>query len=213
MIEKKKYYDQEAFESETSIKNNFTHKQKKLSRLSKKHDKEKKNQEWKSYGGIKSRPIKYLKHPLERPIGVLLVLTLFFTILAIVTGIPIVIFLFILILSSIVIKRILTCQFQALRSNETSITPIESYWLCKQVQTNIFGLNTCLLFMDKELSIDQLRNVIMTRVIQRPEMSRFRSILYYKGKLILFNFYTFFVSHFLKHDLQFRVIMILTVRF
>ena len=182
MVEKEADYDLESHESESDLKNDLHCDTKRTVRLAKKIEK---NCKLKKDGGIKSRPIKYLKHPLERSIGIFFLVTLFFTLLAILTGVPVVVVLFLLLLPSLFIKKLLSCQFGSLWPNQSPVTPTESYWLCKSIHADMFSLNTCLLFMDKGLSIGQLRDVIMARVIQRPEMAKFRSILNYKGECIL----------------------------
>lgn len=215
MVDKLSDCDLESNESESDLKNDLHCDTKRNVKLSSK--KVKKKCKLKKDGGIESRPIKYLKHPLERSIGIFFLVTLFFTLLAILTGVPVVVFLFILLLPSLFIKKLLSCQFASLSSDQSSVTPAESYWLCKSIHADMFSLNTSLLFMDKGLSIDQLRDVIMARVIQRPEMAKFRSILNYKGELYMNFIYSllclFFMQMLIKHILRFtRVLSVLLKR-
>ncbi|RWS27943.1 hypothetical protein B4U80_00310 [Leptotrombidium deliense] len=129
-------------------------------------------------GGIASRRIKYLTHPLERSIAAFFVITLFFTLLALISGIPVIVALSLLIPPSILVKKLFACQIRSLTENMSHISPLEAYWMCDNVtNNNKQGISTCLLYLDKGLSIQQLRDVLMTRILQRPEMARFRSIL------------------------------------
>ncbi|XP_015791926.1 uncharacterized protein LOC107368589 [Tetranychus urticae] len=164
------------------------------------------------YGGIKSRPIKYLKHPLDRSIASFFLLTLFFTLLALITGLPVVLTLSCFLIPAMLILKCLNCCSKGNPATMIETTPIESYWLIPQSiasrtkcssndddnqnnnnpnslgsnnnlgpRTKINSISTCLLFIDRELNIDQLRDVFMARVVQKPEMARFRSVLCYKG--------------------------------
>ncbi|XP_053207721.1 uncharacterized protein LOC128391800 isoform X2 [Panonychus citri] len=177
-------------------------------------------------GGIKSRPIKYLKHPLDRSIASFFLLTLFFTLLALITGLPVVLTLTLLLALSMLLIKCLNCSCKGYPANMVQATPIETFWLNPNDFTNssstksnsnpmVSGNNnenndtvnpnpeneenstndhlnpcnclipnsisTCLLFVDSELNIDQLRDIFMARIVQKPEMARFRSILTYKG--------------------------------
>lgn len=127
-----------------------------------------------SGGGIKSQRIEYLTHPLDRSIAVAFVLTVFFTLLAVLTGIPIVVALFALLPPTYVIKRLCACNLSS-NPNHQPLAPIDSYWL------NAGHITHCLLYLDKGLSIEQLRDVVTTRVLVRPELVKFKTRIQRKG--------------------------------
>ncbi|XP_054159859.1 uncharacterized protein LOC128958068 [Oppia nitens] len=128
----------------------------------------------KSSGGIKSCQLDYLVHPLDRNIAGIFILTLFFTLLAIISGVPIVLCLFVLVPLTVLIKRFSACDVVSDEKYQ-KIAPIDSFWL------NSGHITHCLLYIDKGLSVDQLRDVISTRLLSRPELSRFKSKLVYRG--------------------------------
>ena len=116
----------------------------------------------------------YLVHPLDRNIAGIFILTLFFTLLAILTGFPIVSFLFILLPVTLAVRHLCVCCMRSAPDYE-KISPIDSSWLSPGHITH------CLLFIDKGLSLEQLRDVVSTRLLSRPELMRFRSRIVYKG--------------------------------
>ncbi|KAI1286865.1 hypothetical protein HDE_10461 [Halotydeus destructor] len=143
----------------------------------------KKRRRKKENGGIKSRPLSVLEHPLDRSIAFVFVVTLFFTLLAIVSGLPLVTLLSAILPLSFLVSRLLSCQIRT-KGTLTPLTPLENYWLqngaycensCK------YGTAVCLLYVEKNLTIGQLRDVIYERIIRKPEYGRFRSKIVYKG--------------------------------
>lgn len=127
-----------------------------------------------SSGGIRSCQIDFLTHPLDRSIALVFVLTVFFTLLAILSGVPIVLCLLAFLPPSFLLKRLCSCH---LPSNPafTQLSPIDSFWL------NSGHVTHCLLYIDKGLSVDQLRDVIATRILSRQEFVRFKSCIVFKG--------------------------------
>lgn len=113
-------------------------------------------------------------HPLDRNIAGIFILTLFFTLVAILTGFPIVFCMFLLVPVTLAVRRLCVCCMRS-APNYEKIGPIDSFWL------NSGHITHCLLFIDKGLSLDQFRDVVATRVLSRPELTRFRSRVVYKG--------------------------------
>lgn len=137
----------------------------------------------KSKYGIKSKPIKNIKHPLERSIALFFILTLFFILLAVITGIPTVIVLTLLLIPGYLLQKLFMCRCKSLPPTMSYLTPIESFWINNKLINNYrHGYSTCILYLDRGLSIEQLRDVVMARVVQKPEMSRFKSIIKRQGK-------------------------------
>ncbi|XP_074595242.1 uncharacterized protein LOC141850506 [Brevipalpus obovatus] len=137
-----------------------------------------------AYHGIKSQAIKKIQHPLERSLAEFFIITVVFTLIAIVTGIPIVIILFILLIPAYLIRKLFRCRCHSLPPTMSDPTPIETYWMSNiQKNNHKQGFGTCVMYMDGGISTEQLRDVIMSRVVQKPEMSRFRSIVKYEGLL------------------------------
>lgn len=131
-------------------------------------------------GGIRSQPIDYLTHPLDRSIALVFILTVFFTLLALLTGAPIVLILFSILPPILIIKRCCACQLLPFSRTSYSkkyqkLQPIDSYWLKPEHITH------CLLYIDKGFSVEQLRDVIVSRILSRPEMVRFKSQISFKG--------------------------------
>lgn len=64
------------------------------------------------------------------------------------------------------------------------VTPLESYWIASSdlINNNKFGICNVLLFMDKSLQLNQLKDIITSRVLIKSEFSKFTSILVYRGK-------------------------------
>lgn len=91
------------------------------------------------------------------------------------TGAPIVLFLFLLLPFTYVLKRLFQCHCTASLPNHEPVSSIDSFWL------NSGHITHCLLYLDKGLSIEQLRDVISTRLLSKPELSRFKSKLILKG--------------------------------
>ncbi|KAH7640567.1 hypothetical protein HUG17_8036 [Dermatophagoides farinae] len=126
-------------------------------------------------GGLKSKKLKTLIHPLDRSIVGIFLLTIFFTILALLTGAPTVLFLLILLPIFIFIKRIFQCTLFTSITDQEPISSVDSFWLQKGHITH------CLMYLDKGLSIQQLRDVIATRLLTKPELARFKSRLIRRG--------------------------------
>lgn len=101
-------------------------------------------------------------------------LTIFFTILALLTGAPTVLFLFLILPIFIFIRKLFQCNCSQLPNNEP-VSSIDSYWLQKGHITH------CLMFLDKGLSVQQLRDVVAQRLLTKPELARFKSRLIHKG--------------------------------
>lgn len=116
-----------------------------------------------------------LIHPLDRSIAGIFTLTIFFTILALLTGAPTVLFLFLILPVSFLLKRAFQCHCGASLPNHEPVSCIDSFWL------NSNHITHCLLYLDKGLSIEQLRDVISTRLLSKPELSRFKCKLIFKG--------------------------------
>nr|XP_027202092.1 uncharacterized protein LOC113796046 [Dermatophagoides pteronyssinus] len=126
-------------------------------------------------GGLKSKKLKTLVHPLDRSIVGIFLLTIFFTILALLTGAPTVLFLMILLPIFIFIKKIFQCTLFEKINNQEPVSSIDSFWLQKGHITH------CLMYLDKGLSVQQLRDVIATRLLTKPELARFKSRLIHRG--------------------------------
>jgi len=137
----------------------------------------------------------YLVHPLDRNIAGVFILTVFFTLLAILSGVPIVLCLFILLPITMLLKRLCACHLPSTPTHE-KIAPIDSFWL------NSGHITHCLLYIDKGLSIEQLRDVISTRLLTKPELIRFKSRLVFKGIAIVLNSKKF--SKFFKNILSLK---------
>lgn len=114
-------------------------------------------------------------HPLDRSIVGIFLLTIFFTILALLTGAPTVLFLMILLPIFIFIKRVFQCTLFETITDQEPVSSIDSFWLQKGHITH------CLLYLDKGLSVQQLRDVIATRLLTKPELARFKSRLIHRG--------------------------------
>lgn len=117
---------------------------------------------------------KALIHPLDRSIVGIFTLTIFFTILAILTGAPTVLFLFLLLPLVWLLKKLFICQCTTI-PNQEPLSSIDCFWLKANHITH------CLLYVDKGLSVQQLRDVIATRLLTKPELSRFKCRLMYRG--------------------------------
>lgn len=111
-------------------------------------------------------------HPLDRSIVGIFTLTIFFTILAILTGAPTVLALFLLLPLAWACRWACLCRRQP---DHEPLSPVDSFWLGADHVTH------CLLYVDKGLSVQQLRDVILTRLLTRPELARFKSRLVYRG--------------------------------
>ncbi|KAH9397976.1 hypothetical protein TYRP_019349 [Tyrophagus putrescentiae] len=124
--------------------------------------------------GLKSKKLKPLVHPLDRSIVGIFTLTIFFTILAILTGAPIVFLLFCLIPFVLLFKKLFLCHFSDILHHEP-LSSIDSFWIHREHVAH------CVLHVDKGLSVQQLRDVISSRVLTKAEFKRFKSRLVYKG--------------------------------
>lgn len=101
-------------------------------------------------------------------------MTIFFTILAILTGAPIVFFLFCLIPFVLLFKKLFLCHFSDILHHEP-LSSIDSFWIGSG------HVSHCILYVDKGLSVQQLRDVISSRLLTKSEFKRFKSKLVYKG--------------------------------
>lgn len=148
-----------------------------------KHIKTVKTTDKRHIGGIKSRPLKQIVHPLERSITGFFVITLFFTMLAIISGVPIVCLLCLFLPFAVGIRNLITCDFRTSYSvNEHKCTPSEHYWLNSTWKNNCKKGQACVLFMiDPGFTLEQCRDLIQSRLIQKVGTERFRWILRYKG--------------------------------
>lgn len=126
-------------------------------------------------GGLKSKKVKPLVHPLDRSIAGIFTLTIFFTILALLTGAPIVMLLFVLLPVGMFFKRLCECSLFSRSANLEPLSSIDAFWLHSSHVTH------CLLYVDKGLSIQQLRDVISSRVLSKPELARFKARLVFRG--------------------------------
>lgn len=161
---------------------------KNTSSKSKRNSNKKRN---KKRGGLKSLPMKVLTHPLDRSIGFVFVVTLFFTLLAIASGLPTVAVVSLLLPLGWFLKKLLSCQWRTGSVAENSSTlleplsPVENFCLYGRLKNNNKqGVATCLLYVDRDFTVEQLRDVLTARVLQKPEYARFRSQLVFKGKLL-----------------------------
>lgn len=141
---------------------------------------------WKS-GGVRNRRLKRLTHPLERSVAGFFVITLFFTLLAIVSGVPFVLLFCLLLPIGLVFRALCNCEcVRSQRLDERKCTPIECFWLRAGMRNNCKRARSlCLLYFDDGLSLPQLRELVMSRLIQRPGMERFRWVLRHKGTNML----------------------------
>lgn len=144
----------------------------------------------KCIGGIKSRPLERIVHPLERSITGFFVITLFFTMLAIISGFPIVCLLCLCLPFAVAIRNLITCDFRTSFSiNEHRVTPNENYWLNSTWKNNCKkGVALCLLTVDAGFTLEQCRDLIQSRLIQKVGTERFRWVLRYKGKTLSLSF-------------------------
>lgn len=140
----------------------------------------------KCIGGIKSRPLKPIVHPLERSITGFFVITLFFTMLAIISGVPIVCLLCLCLPFAVAIRNLITCDFRTSYSTgEHRVTPNEHYWLNSTWKNNCKkGVALCLLTVDPGFTLEQCRDLIQSRIIQKVGTERFRWVLRFKGKTL-----------------------------
>jgi hypothetical protein len=138
---------------------------------------------WRS-GGVRGRRLKRLTHPLERSVAGFFVITLFFTLLAIVSGVPFVLILCLLLPVGLAGRALFNCEcLRTRRLDERKCTPIECFWLRAGMRNNCKRARAlCLLYVDDGLTLPQLRDLVMSRLIQRPGMERFRWVLRHKGE-------------------------------
>lgn len=109
-------------------------------------------------------------------------MTIFFTILAILTGAPIVLLLFCLLPFVLLFKKLFLCHFSDILHHEP-LSSIDSFWI------HSGHVAHCILHVDKGLSVQQLRDVISSRLLSKAEFGRFKSRLVYKGIYIRRQFF------------------------
>ena len=104
--------------------------------------------------------------------------------LAIISGVPIVCLLCLFLPFAVAIRNLITCDFRTSYSiNEHRVTPNEHYWLNAGWKNNCKkGVALCLLTVDAGLTLEQLRDLIQSRLIQKVGTERFRWVLRYKGR-------------------------------
>ena len=142
------------------------------------------NNKHKCIGGIKSKPLKQIIHPLERSVSSFIVVTLFFSGLAFFSGFPIVCLLCLCLPFAVAIRNLITCDFRTSYS-EHRCTPAEHYWLNSSWKNNCKkGQAVCLIMVDSGFTLEQCRDLIQSRLIQKVGTERFRWILRYKGMFI-----------------------------
>lgn len=154
-------------------------------------------------GGIKSCRLKRLTHPLDRSVSYVFTVTIFFTFIALISGLPILITISSLLPITWIISYIFSCQLfykttswdKVTSSSRTSssssklipLTHMEAYWAGDSTLINNYrrGFATCLLYFDQGLTLEQFKDVLVARVLSKGSMSRFRAAIVYKGNLLL----------------------------
>ena len=187
-----------------------------------------------------------MTHPLDRSIAFAFFVTIFFTILALVTGIPVVLVLTLLLPIGILVRSVCACKClqgprhslglglsriqgsnpmsssspstpsgsgapvyplsaipgvarnrhyqqqqrlmrrrRRLQRQLVPLTPLESYHLSSACHNNHrFGVCNSLLLFDKSLCLDQLKDMITSRILRKPEFARFTSKLVFRGESV-----------------------------
>ena len=191
-----------------------------------------------------------MTHPLDRSIAFAFFVTIFFTILALVTGLPVVLVLMLLLPIGWFVKWLLSCRcVQAMHASRRSsswtsriqgvnhllstasaastasspsverrsvllnpnapagvagassssrrrsrrpasaaaplvpLTPLESFHLSDECRNNHrYGVCNVLLFFDKSLRLEQLKDMIASRILRKPEFARFSSRIVFRGE-------------------------------
>ena len=152
-------------------------------------------------GGLKSGRLKRLIHPLDRSVSYVFTVTIFFTLIALISGLPILIIISSLLPITWTISYIFSCEpfhkttsWNKVTASDSSsrtglipLTPIESYWASDGILINNYrrGIATCLLYFDQGLTLEQLKDVLIARVLSKDSMSRFRATIVYKGKILI----------------------------
>lgn len=179
-----------------------------------------------------------ITHPLDRSIALAFFVTIFFTILAIITGLPIVLILTILLPIGIVCKNLFSCYYfhttgtnswtsriqgSNLLTSPTSpsaanvaaatgipsnigsstshrspgsisrrrrkrklipLTALETFHLTTdRKNNNKYGICNILLFFDKSMNLDQLKDIVASRILRKVEFSRFTCEIVFRGEL------------------------------
>lgn len=157
-------------------------------------------------GGIKAGRLKRLTHPLDRSVSYVFTVTIFFTFIALISGLPILITISSLLPITWMLSYIFSCELfykttswdkvtSANSGSTTSglipLTPMESYWASDGTLVNNYrrGIATCLLYFDHGLTLEQLKDVLVARVLSKDSMSRFRAAIVFKGKYHFLNFH------------------------
>lgn len=152
-------------------------------------------------GGLKSGRLKRLIHPLDRSVSYVFTVTIFFTFIALISGLPILIIISSLLPIAWTISYIFSCEpfhkttswnkvtvsDSSSRTGLIPLTPMESYWASDGILINNYrrGIATCLLYFDQGLTLEQLKDVLIARVLSKDSMSRFRANIVYKGKILI----------------------------
>lgn len=196
--------------------------------------------------------LQILTHPLDRSIAMAFSVTIFFTLLALVTGVPIVFILILLLPLGIACKYICSCFYcYSLCEGRTGVgratsswtsriqgsvnflsppsspppvpgvtttasspmtsshprqqhphhhhhhrsrnsrryrkliplTPLEQFHVSHEWRNNHrFGISNSLLFVDKSLSLEQLKDMVCQRILRKAEFARFTSHLVFRGE-------------------------------
>ena len=197
-----------------------------------------------------------MTHPLDRSIAFAFFVTIFFTILALVTGLPVVLVLMLLLPIGWFVKWLLSCRcVQAMHASRRSsswtsriqgvnhllstasaastasspsverrsvllnpnapagvagassssrrrsrrpasaaaplvpLTPLESFHLSDECRNNHrYGVCNVLLFFDKSLRLEQLKDMIASRILRKPEFARFSSRIVFRGECFFLPF-------------------------
>lgn len=152
-------------------------------------------------GGLKSHRLKRLIHPLDRSVSYVFTVTIFFTFIALISGLPILVIISSLLPITWTISYIFSCEpfhkttsWNKVTTSDSSsrtglipLTPMESYWASDGILINNYrrGIATCLLYFDQGLTLEQLKDVLIARVLSKDSMSRFRATIVYKGRILI----------------------------
>ena len=176
-----------------------------------------------------------ITHPLDRSIAMAFFVTIFFTILALVSGLPVVLILTILLPIGILCKNLSSCYYfhtsgtsswtsriqganllaspsspsagasssgglssvprppssssRRRRRKLIPLTALESFHLCSSIKNNSrFGVCNILMLFDKSLNLDQLKDIITSRILRKVEFSRFTCEIVFRGEFVLSEF-------------------------
>lgn len=160
------------------------------------------------FAGIKSKKFKLLEHPLEhleRTILISLTLSIVFTLLALISGLPIVLLLFVLSLPILLIKHTIyscaniifrtkiyhksllfdCCSSGTSNNNRNSVSGNSShhysdwkYCPLNYLESYWFKpelVNQCFLFTEQNVTLNELRQLIRDSILREPEFRKFKS--------------------------------------